>query len=136
VAGLKLPPGLPAALVHPDLVPRNLLRTGNGDLTVIDWAGAGRAARLVSLGCMLWSAAGHGPSVDAVAAGYRSVITPESTEVAHLEAAMAVRPAVLASWTFATGRSPLPEAAQWWAAQQRRLSRAAARARAGLQDGA
>jgi methyltransferase (TIGR00027 family) len=131
-AGLELPPDLPTALVHPDFVPRNLLRTGEGDLTVVDWAGAGRGPRLVSLGCLLWSAAGHGPSVDAVARGYSSTITLEATELAHLEAAMAVRPAVLAIWTFATGRSPLPEAAAWWRGQQRKLSKAAGRARARL----
>jgi hypothetical protein len=48
---------------------------------------------------------------------------------------MAVRPAVLATWTFSTGRSPLPEAAAWWAGQQRRLSKAAHRARSVLQGG-
>ncbi len=132
LAGLELPPDLPTALVHPDFVPRNLLRTGEGDLTIVDWSGAGRGPRLVSLGCLLWSAAGHGPSVDAVARGYRSTITLEENELAHLEAATAVRPAVLAIWTFATGRSPLPEAAAWWLGQQRKLSKAAGRARARL----
>ena len=70
--------------------------------------------------------------MDAVARGYRSTITLEENELAHLEAATDVRPAVLAIWTFATGRSPLPEAAAWWLGQQRKLSKAAGRARARL----
>ncbi|HEX4219754.1 MAG TPA: phosphotransferase, partial [Acidimicrobiales bacterium] len=129
LAGLELPPDLPIALVHPDFVPNNLVRTGKGELTVLDWAGAGGGPRLVSLGCLLWSAAGHGPSVDAAATGYRSTIELEAMELAHLEAAMAIRPAVLAIWTFATGRSPLPEAAAWWLGQERKVSTAAARVR-------
>jgi methyltransferase (TIGR00027 family) len=135
LAGLTLAPDLPTALVHPDLVPGNAVQAGNGALTVLDWAGAGRGPRLVSLGCLLWSAAGHGPSVDAAVRSYRSAVTLQSTELVHLETAMAVRPLVLACWSFATGRWPLAEAAAWWAGEQRRVAKAAHRARPQLSVG-
>jgi hypothetical protein len=57
----------------------------------------------------------------------------EPTESAHLAAAMAVRPLVLAVWAFATGRSSLSDAASGWAGQQRRIAKVADRARSGLQ---
>jgi methyltransferase (TIGR00027 family) len=135
LADLTLAPDLPEALVHPDLGPRNALRTAAGALTIVDWAGAGRGPRLVSLGCLLWAAAGHGPSVDAAVRGYRSVLTLPSSEVVHLETAMRVRPLILACWTFATGRSPLSGSAAWWAAQQRKISKAATRAGFRLAEG-
>lgn len=123
-----VPPDLPAGVVHPDFVSRNLLQADDGSLTVVDWSGAGLGARLVSLGCLLWSVAGHGPSLDAAARGYSSKVALEPVELDHLPAAMAVRPAILACWTFATGRSPVADTAAWWANEQRKLSLAAGRA--------
>ncbi len=133
VDALTLPADLPVAIVHPDLVPRNLIRDGD-DLTVIDWAGAGLGTRVVSLGCLLWSTAGHGPSVDAVVRGYRQTVSLQAAEIEHLDDAMALRPAVLACWTFATGRSPADDSAAWWANQQRMLLSTAVRARAALSE--
>ncbi len=133
VDDLTLPVDLPVAVVHPDLVPRNLIQDGD-DLTVIDWSGAGRGARVVSLGCLLWSTAGHGPSVDAVIRGYRQTVSLQPAEIEHLDDAMALRPAVLACWTFATGRSPAEDAAAWWVNQRRTLLSTAVRAHAALSD--
>lgn len=128
----RVPPDLPTGVVHPDFVPRNLLQAADGSLTVVDWSGAGLGARLVSLGCLLWSVAGHGPSLDAAARGYASKVAVEPAELDHLPAAMAVRPAVLACWTFATGRSSVTDAAAWWANEHRKLLKAAGRAGAQL----
>lgn len=132
LAALDLPADLPAAFVHPDFVARNVLRSPDGRLTVLDWAGAGRGPRVVSLGCLLWSAAGQRRSIDAAVRGYRSTIALEPIELASLEAAMAVRPLILAVWTFATGRSDVATAAASWTTQRRRIASGAARARTQL----
>lgn len=132
IDGLLLPADLPTSVVHPDFVLRNLIRGRDDCLTIVDWTGAGLGPRVVSLGCLLWSAAGHGPSVEAAARGYGSALALHSDELRHLETAMTVRPAVLACWTFATGRSSVTEAGTWWSDQHRRLAKAAVRAAAVL----
>jgi methyltransferase (TIGR00027 family) len=134
VGGLTLPPDLPNSVVHPDFVPRNIIGASDGSLTVVDWSGSGVGPRVVSLGCLLWSAAGHGPSVDAAARAYRSSVAMEPVELDHLRSAMAVRPAVLACWTFATGRSSAADSAAWWANEERKITKAAGRALAQLRD--
>ena len=134
VGGLTLPPDLPTSVVHPDFVPRNVIGASDGSLTVVDWSGAGVGPRVVSLGCLLWSAAGHGPSVDAAARAYRAGVAMEPVELDHLRTAMAVRPAVLACWTFATGRSSVTDSAAWWANEERKITKAAGRALDHLRD--
>jgi len=131
---LTLPVDLPVAVVHPDLVPRNLIQDGE-NLTIIDWSGAGCGPRVISLGCLLWSTAGHGPSVDAVVRGYCQSVSLQPAEIEHLDMAIALRPAVLACWTFATGRSPVEDTAAWWANQRRTLLSTTIRARAALSKG-
>jgi methyltransferase (TIGR00027 family) len=123
---------LPTGIVHPDFVALNVIQAEDGSLTIVDWAGAGVGARVVSLGCLLWSVAAHGPSVDAAARAYASTVTLRPAEFDHLPAAMALRPAILACWTFATGRSSVADAAAWWDRQQGNVSRTVERARAGL----
>jgi len=124
---VSVPLDLPTGVVHPDFVSRNLLQAGDGSLTVVDWSGAGLGTRLVSLGCLLWSVAGRRPSLEAAARGYSSKVALEPAELDHLPAAMAVRPAVLACWTFATGRSSVADSARWWVNERRKLSQAAGR---------
>jgi Ser/Thr protein kinase RdoA (MazF antagonist) len=46
--------GLPVAFVHPDPVPKNTVFTEDGPV-LVDWAGAGRGARLASLALVLRS---------------------------------------------------------------------------------
>jgi len=135
VGALTLPSDLPTGLVHPDFVLRNIIRDSEGGLAVVDWSGAGVGPRVVSLGCLLWSVGGHGPSLDAAARGYCSAVVMQSAELDHLEVAMAVRPSILACWTFATGRSSIVEAATSWSNQQRKLAKAAVRVRAQLGEG-
>jgi len=123
---------LPHSLVHPDPVPRNVIVSRDGNATVIDWAGAGRGPRVVSLGCLLWAASSCGrDGVRAALRGYQEVITLDPAEWDRLDAATKVRPLTLACWTFATGRDRLPGAAAWWRRERRRTARAIAAAGAG-----
>jgi len=119
---------LPHALVHPDFVPRNAIGQPDGEVTIIDWAGTGRGPRIVSLGCLLWSA-GPGKNTAAAITGYREFITLEPAEVDRLHAAMRLRPLVLACWTFATGRDSLANVTDGWNHHLRRIDRAATDAR-------
>jgi methyltransferase (TIGR00027 family) len=119
---------LPHAFVHPDLVPRNVIRSPPGEAVVIDWAGSGWGPRVVSLGCLLWAATGK-PGIAAALHGYREFVTLEPAETERLDAAMRLRPLVLACWTFATGRDTLRSRADWWDQQRRRVDTIASQAR-------
>ena len=125
---LALPDDLPTGLVHPDFVPRNAIQDDEGQLTIVDWAGCGVGPRLASLGCLLWAAARHGPSLTAAARSYGARIALERDELEHLPAALAIRPVILACWAFATGRSSLPDAAGSWTTLRPKLAKAATRA--------
>jgi methyltransferase (TIGR00027 family) len=126
---------LPQALIHPDLVPVNVIAAPSGapgsGLTVVDWAGAGWGPRLFSLGVLLW-AAGDAASVDAVAAGYRRHVRLEPAELGRLEAAIGLRAWMFAAWDFATGRRGLHGVVDDLAVERARAARWAARAVAAL----
>jgi Ser/Thr protein kinase RdoA (MazF antagonist) len=113
---------LPHVLVHPDCVPRNAVGRPEGDVTLIDWTGAGQGPRIVSLGCLLWAAAGSKRHVAAVLAGYRQSVSLEPGEADRLGAAMELRPLILACWTFSTGRDTLDGVASWWDNHRRRIA--------------
>lgn len=100
---------LPQALSHPDFVPVNTLVESGGHLTVIDWTGAGHAARIWPLGFLL-SVAGPRHAA-AVASGYRSHVALEREELDRLGPTVATRALVLDAWAFATGRQGLAETA-------------------------
>jgi Ser/Thr protein kinase RdoA (MazF antagonist) len=104
---------LPAVLIHPDHVPANAIVASAGEVTLIDWAGAGRGPRLWSLAFLLW-AVGHRDLklVDAVTAGYAAHAALEPTELERLADAIAARPVVFVAWRFATGRTQIGEAAE------------------------
>ena len=114
---------LPKAFIHADPVPRNLIRSADGTVTVVDWAGAGWGPRVLSVGCLLWSAASKGPaSVRAAATGYRSVagrLSPRELEL--LTGTMKTRPLILACWTFATGRGRLEDVIRRWQRESRAI---------------
>ena len=99
---------LPRAFVHPDLVPSNVITMSNGDLVVIDWAGAGTGPRISSLGFLLWTA-GHRSmaQVEAVGKAYSKHISLTEEEVSLLADAVLFRPLVLRCWEFCTGRTNL-----------------------------
>lgn len=121
--------GLPHAVVHADAVPGNLVGPAGRGCTLVDWSGAGWGPRLVSLGCLLWAAAAVRGAVEAAATTYAAHVTLSEEELARLEGAMVVRPAVLAGWTFATGRDRLSAVAAQLDGHRRRIRDAAPRAR-------
>ncbi len=101
---------LPKAFSHPDFVPPNAIATPSGSLVIVDWAGAGVAARLWSFAFLVWSAGQSGPGhVRAAVAGYRQHVEFEARELDRLEAAIGARPLIFDAWAYATGRRPLLE---------------------------
>jgi len=111
---------LPKALIHPDPVLKNLIATPEG-LVLIDWTGAGRGPRLVSLALLIWSGALNKggwsrQNVDAMVAGYRSHVELQESELARLADAMRIRPLVFACWRYryAMISGKPPNGAEWW----------------------
>ena len=103
--------GLPEALVHPDFVLPNVIASEDRGLVLVDWTGAGRAARLWSLAFLLFSAgAREGPRLDRVVAGYSEHVHLEPEELARLGKVMLARPVVLEIWAYCMGRKTLEEA--------------------------
>jgi hypothetical protein len=122
--------GLPQALIHPDFVPVNAVRTPEDSLVMVDWTGAGRGPRLWSLAFLLWAAGVRDLRlVDVAVSHYRRHIQPEPQELARLAAAMRTRPLVLDCWAFCVGRRRLEEVAQEVPAAARLAEEIAARAR-------
>ncbi len=104
--------GLPEALVHPDFVLPNVIASEGRGLVLVDWTGAGRAARLWSLAFLLFSAGARGgPRLDRVVAGYSEHVRLEPEELARLAKVMLARPVVLEIWAYCMGRKTLEEAA-------------------------
>ena len=128
--------GLPVAFTHPDFVMANVVAPVDGGMVLVDWAGAGRAARMWSLGFLLWAVGFDGDlaRVDRAADGYRRRAQPElePAELDRLEAIVAARPVVFEAWAFAMGRTPLAEAARGLADIRRRAAAIAGRARVAL----
>lgn len=103
--------GLPTALVHPDFVMRNVVASRERGLVLVDWAGVGVAPRAWALAWLLYSEGAKDlRRVKLVAAGYARQILPEPAELERLAAIMAVRPAILAIWSFCVGRISLADA--------------------------
>jgi Ser/Thr protein kinase RdoA (MazF antagonist) len=113
---------LPHALVHPDLVPENVIRPPEGGMVIVDWSGAGRGPRLWSLAFLLW-AAGDLALVDSVMSGYTRHVRLTAEELDRLPDAVRGRPLTLDCWSVANGRLDP-------AAAVRRLDRRAERAEA------
>jgi Ser/Thr protein kinase RdoA (MazF antagonist) len=112
--------GLPEALIHPDMVLKNVVETSSG-LTVIDWTGAGRGPRIGPLALLIWSSAlGEGgwseERVDAVVEGYRSRVALKKEELERLAGVMRVRPLVFACWRYrhAMLSGKQPDGQEWW----------------------
>lgn len=84
--------GLPTALSHPDVGFKNTIATKEA-LVPIDWAGVGKAPRVLALGMLLFygslAKAGWDPKrVDAMLAAYREHVDVTGDEVDHLATAM------------------------------------------------
>jgi len=104
---------LPQALIHPDFVPANAIRTPEDSLVMVDWTGAGRGPRLWSLAFLLWAGGARDLRlVDVAVTHYRRHLQPEPQELARLASAMRVRPLVFDCWAFCMGRRRLAEVAE------------------------
>jgi hypothetical protein len=109
----------------------NVVAPPAGGLVLVDWTGAGRAARAWSLGFLLWSVGFGGDlaRVDRAVAGYLRRVTPEPEELERLEALVRTRPIVFDVWAFSTGRKTLAQAAAGAAASREAAAAIAARGR-------
>jgi Ser/Thr protein kinase RdoA (MazF antagonist) len=77
---------------------------------VVDWTGAGRAARVWPLAFFLFAeGAKNLARVDLVVAGYRRNVTLGPEELDRLSALARVRPTTLAVWSFCQGRQSIAE---------------------------
>ncbi|KAK9427745.1 hypothetical protein V1505DRAFT_417338 [Lipomyces doorenjongii] len=104
---------LSKTLVHPDIVPSNAILTADGQLRIIDWAGAGEGPRAVALGFLLWAAGARKQGLSAIAkAGYCMHATLEPEEIERLADAVYLRPLTMSCWSFSKGRKSLHELVQ------------------------
>jgi Ser/Thr protein kinase RdoA (MazF antagonist) len=111
---------LPHALVHPDPVPVNVVATADRRMVLVDWTGAGRGPRIVSLASLLSATRARGSwdgaKVAAVAAAYGPHVQLTADEIDRLGAAVRLRRLWLAAWNYWThtvrGRPPAGD--EWW----------------------
>jgi Ser/Thr protein kinase RdoA (MazF antagonist) len=108
---------LPQAIVHPDLVPVNVIaheEGGGGDeWTVVDWAGSGAGPRILSLGFLLGVGAIRGKLVlpQAVMKGYAAHASRlEAAELRVLREAAYARFLTMSCWEVGVGRKKPAEA--------------------------
>jgi methyltransferase (TIGR00027 family) len=126
--------GLPEALIHPDFVPANVIRSSRGEPVLVDWTGAGRGPRVWSLAFLLWAAGAQNlRGVGAVASAYRRHVELEHAELERLGAAIASRPLVFAAWAFSTGREQLADVVERLPTITGRAETIAGRARPALE---
>jgi Ser/Thr protein kinase RdoA (MazF antagonist) len=111
---------LPAALVHPDFVPPNVIvREGGGDeWIIVDWAGAGVGPRILSLGFLLGVGAIRGKLilVQAVMKGYSAHARLEAAELGVLREAAYARFLTMGCWEVGVGRKKPAEVVEGLAA--------------------
>lgn len=98
---------LPVGLSHPDFHIKNMV-SANGALVPIDWAGAGHAPRVLSLGIVLFYGAitpkGWSPKrVNAMAAAYGEHIKPSTSEFDRLAEAMKHRMLIHETYSWCVG---------------------------------
>lgn len=121
---------LPHAIVHPDLVPANVILRPERGMVVVDWTGAGRGPRLWSLGFLLWAAGARDLSlVDAVVGRYREHVRPTADELDRLPGAILARPLTIDCWSVGHGRLSGADAVQRLDSREERAETIADRAR-------
>lgn len=108
VAGAADFTDLPAALIHPDLLPPNVIAGGNGELVLIDWAGAGIGPRALPLGTLLRFGAlgpdGWSPArLRAIVEAYATHVALTAAEVDRLPELVQHKALVMEAFGFAIG---------------------------------
>lgn len=102
--------GLPRALVHPDFVLANVVASRDRGLVLVDWTGAGRAARAWSLAFLLFAEGTKNLArVDLVVAGYRRHIDPEPEGLSRLPTLRRARPVTMRVWSLCQARQTVAE---------------------------
>jgi Ser/Thr protein kinase RdoA (MazF antagonist) len=118
---------LPACLIHNDTHPGNAVLAGDGEITLIDWDGAGLGASVLDLGFLLITADTYTPDVpatggstervNAIVDGYCRHRLLNEAELDHLAAAICFRVTVINAASFARliERGELDElSTSWW----------------------
>lgn len=128
---------LPHALIHTDPSGANTIASHGGSPVLVDWTGAGRGPRLLSLGCLIGGSLQPHPGLppsrdlrrtDAVIAGYRSHVRLGAEELARLPEAIAAFGLIIDCWSFLFQQVPIREVAHSLAAQKDLAHAAAERA--------
>jgi Ser/Thr protein kinase RdoA (MazF antagonist) len=120
--------GLPTALIHPDPCSANAIVSPEGGPVLIDWTGAGRGPRLLSLANLL-IATGNLASVDAAVDGYRRSIELTPDELDRLPGLLVGFPTILACWSHLFQDLPLDAAVAQQALAEKRAPVIAERVR-------
>jgi Ser/Thr protein kinase RdoA (MazF antagonist) len=118
---------LPTCLIHNDCHPGNAVCGADGEITLIDWDGAGLGASVLDLGFLLVTADTYtadvpavGESserVNAIVDGYCRYRLPDEAELDHLGAAICFRVTVINAASFAhwVERGELSQlSTSWW----------------------
>ena len=122
---------LPTALVHPDFVLANVVAAEDGDMVLVDWAGAGRGPRLWSLAFFLWAEGAKDlRRVDLAVAGYRANLELEPEELDRLAAVIPARGLIFDIWRLHHAHLAVGDAAAAWPRRQAEAEAIAERARA------
>lgn len=105
--------GLPQALIHPDFVLANVIASPERGIVLVDWAGAGRGARLWALAWLLFAEGAKDlRRIDLVVAGYRQHVDLDAEELSRLGSVARARWSILKTWEFCMGRKTLVDAAR------------------------
>ena len=121
--------GLPEALLHPDFVPANVIRTPQDGHVLVDWAGAGRGPRIWPLGFLLYATGGRPRLVELVVSRYARSVTLTDEELDRLPGAIAERELVFGAWSAAHRDRPLAQVEADATGAQRLALRIAAQVR-------
>jgi Ser/Thr protein kinase RdoA (MazF antagonist) len=123
--------GLPEALIHPDPVLANVVAAEDGDMVLVDWAGAGRGPRLWSLAFLLWAEGAKDlRRVDLAVAGVRRHLQLETAELERLPAMIGARPLVFDVWRLHHRGVAVADAASAWQGRRAQIAAIAERAQA------
>lgn len=139
---------LPTTLIHNDCHPGNALLTAPGQVTFLDWEGAGMGPAAIDLGFLLANCDGKAPweplsttfrpdaaRLRAVVEGYAHYHQLNTNELAYLPDAIRFRSLVFGACSFAEAiaQHEPAEFSQWWWARYRAAEEIAEQARRHLE---